>query len=173
MKTKSTTSRTPPKNKINPQKNKNNNTNSLKKFHTQPQKGNGNKDKTKSDKKKNIGQKIKETAVKISKITIPLGAAILLFKNREAISENLKPVMEYIGQILDEFEKNEAVRRHVKKLAINTYDQRTALGKRKYGEEREKDPDYIRIRQITEDNEWGKFQQNPEKYLNEIKNYKY
>ena len=42
-------------------------------------------------KKKNIGQKIKETAVNISKFASPLGIALILFQNRETISKELKP----------------------------------------------------------------------------------
>ena len=148
MKTKNNISHTPPKNKINPQKNKNNNTNSLKKINTQPQKGNGNKDKTKSDKKKNIGQKIKETAVNISKIALPLGIALILFQNRETISKKLKPHW-------DEWVKRAGVLAKIEKCANDKYIRNTVF--LKFGLERKNDPVFKYIYNQCFNEHWDEY----------------
>lgn len=149
MQTKTTTSRTISKNKINPQKNNNNsNTNTLKTSYTQPQKGNGNK--TKSDKKKNIGQKIKETAVNISKIALPLGIALILFKNRESISEKLKPAW-------DEWVKRAGVLAKIEKCADDEYMKDTDIWFKKFGLERKKDPVFKYIYKKCFNKHWEEY----------------
>jgi len=150
MQTKTTTSRTISKNKINPQKNKNSNTNSMKKKYTQPQKGNGNKDKKKSDKKKNIGQKIKETAVNISKIALPLGIAVIIFQNRETISKNLKPHW-------DEWIKRAGVLAKIQACANDEYMRTTNALFWKFGLERKNDPVFKYIYQNCFNTHWDEY----------------
>jgi hypothetical protein len=122
----------------------------LGKIHTQPQKGNGNKDKTKSDKKKNIGQKIKKTLANISKITLPLGITLILFKNRENISEKLKPAW-------DEWVKRARVLAKIQQCADEEYMKDTSILFKKFGPERNKDPVFTYIYQKCFNKHWEEY----------------
>jgi hypothetical protein len=125
----------------------------LGKIHTQPQKGNGNKDKTKSDKKKNIGQKIKKTLANISKITLPLGITLILFKNRENISEKLKPAW-------DEWVKRARVLAKIQQCADDEYREyiiNTNTLLMKHGMERKNDPVFKYIYQKCFNKHWEEY----------------
>ena len=155
MQTKTTTSRTISKNRINPQKNNNDsNANSSKTKYTKTQKGNGDKGKTKSDKKKkNIGQKIKETVVNISKIALPLGIALILFQNRENISKKLQPHW-------DEWVKRVGVLAKVEKCANDKYIEHiinTNALLMKHGLERKNDPTFKCIYNQCFNEHWDEY----------------
>ena len=132
MQTKTTTSRTISKNRINPQKNKNSNTNTLKKYHTKPQTGNG-------DNKKTIG-----------KMVLSMGAILLAIKFR-------KPLKKALKEAFDEFMEDAAIRARIQELANKKYNETVPLNRRRIGSQRDIDPLYIQIYSQIAEKEWKAF----------------
>ena len=130
MQTKTTTSRTISKNRINPQKNSN--TNTLKKYHTKPQTGNG-------DNEKLIGNMV-----------LPFSALLLAIQFR-------KPLKKALKEAFDEFMKNRAIQRRIEELAIKKYNQTVPPNRRRIGSQRDIDPLYIQIYSQIAEKEWEAF----------------
>ena len=128
MQTKTTTSRTISKNRINPQKN----SNTLKKYHTKPQTGNG-------DNEQLIGNMV-----------LSISAILLAIKFR-------KPLKKAIKEAFDEFMKNAAIQRRIQKLAIKKYNETVPPNRRRIGSQRDIDPLYIQIYSQIAEKEWEAF----------------